>query len=245
MWPSNGWATVAFSPRRSNPAFEKLYKKNFGLEASGDIRQVPLSRVPSHEILCAGFPCQPFSKAGRQEGLKCPRNGNLFDYVIQVLRFRRPKYFILENVPNLARHRGGETWNTMQRRLRYAGYDTCEHRFSPHQFGIPQVRDRIYIVGSRNGLDGFEWPAETPNPEMSIIDTLEDRPRDAKPIPEYVVKCLNVWQNFVKRFPSNACLPTFPVWSMEFGATYPYIDGTPYAVGAKRLGHYRGSQASS
>ena len=105
------------------------------------------------------FPCQPFSKAGRQEGLKCPRNGDLFDYVIQVLRFRRPKYFILENVPNLARHRGGETWNTMRRCLRYAGYDTCEHRFSPHQFGIPQVRDRIYIVGSRNGLDGFEWPA--------------------------------------------------------------------------------------
>jgi DNA (cytosine-5)-methyltransferase 1 len=219
----------------------ELYKKNFGLEAKGDIRQVPLSRVPSHDILCAGFPCQPFSKAGRQEGLKCPRNGDLFDYVMQVLRLRRPKYLVLENVPNLARHEGGATWKTMRHRLRYAGYDTREHRFSPHQFGIPQVRDRIYIVGSRDGLDDFEWPAETPNPEMSIVDALEARPKDAKPIPEYVVKCLNVWQKFVTRFPKNTYLPTFPIWSTEFGATYPYIDETPHAVGVKRLGHYRGS----
>ena len=73
------------------PSLRELYKKNFGLEAKGDIRQVPLSRVPSHDILCAGFPCQPFSKAGRQEGLKCPRNGDLFDYVMEVLRFRTPK----------------------------------------------------------------------------------------------------------------------------------------------------------
>ena len=106
---------------------------------------------------------------------------------MKVLRRRRPNYLILENVPNLARHEGGATWKTMRHRLRYAGYDTREHRFSPHQFGIPQVRDRIYIVGSRDGLDDFEWPAETPNPDMSILDALEDRPKDVKPIPEYVV----------------------------------------------------------
>ena len=129
----------------------------------------------------------------------------------------------------------------MRHRLRYAGYDTREHRFSPHQFGIPQIRDRIYVVGSRDSLTDFEWPVETPNPELSIVDALEDHPEDAKPIPEYVIRCLNVWQSFVERFPKKKHLPTFPIWSMEFGATYPYIDKTPHTVGVKRLGHYRGS----
>ncbi|MEX2016549.1 MAG: DNA (cytosine-5-)-methyltransferase, partial [Candidatus Hydrogenedentales bacterium] len=133
------------------PGLQELYKKNFHLEAKGDIRKVPLSWIPAHQILCAGFPCQPFSKAGSQKGLKCPRNGDLFDYVMQVLRLRKPKYLILENVPNLARHEDGATWKTMRHRLRYAGYDTLEHRFSPHHFGIPQVRDRNYIVGCRDG----------------------------------------------------------------------------------------------
>jgi DNA (cytosine-5)-methyltransferase 1 len=225
----------------SEPGLQELYKKNFGLEAKGDIREVPLSRIPAHDILCAGFPCQPFSKAGTQEGVKCPRNGDLFDYVVQVLRFRKPRYFILENVPNLARHEGGATWKTMRHRLRYSGYDTRERRFSPHQFGIPQVRERIYIVGSRDGLDDFGWPAETPNPDMSIIEALEDHPKEAKPIPDYVVKCLNVWQKFVRAFPKDQHLPTFPIWSMEFGATYPYEDETPLVVGVKRLGYYKGS----
>ena len=160
---------------------------------------------------------------------------------MKVLRFRSPKYLILENVPNLARHGDGSTWKTMRHRLRYAGYDTLEHRFSPHQFGIPQVRDRIYIVGSREGLDDFEWPAEKPQTEMSIMDALENHPKDAKPVPDYVINCLNVWQKFVSKFPKRVHLPTFPIWSMEFGATYPYVTETPFEVGEKRLGHYRGS----
>ena len=199
------------------PGLRELYKKNFGLEATGDIRDVPLNRIPTHDILCAGFPCQPFSKAGTQEGLKCPQNGDLFDYVVRVLRLRKPKYFILENVPNLARHEVGATWKSMRHRLRYAGYDTREHRFSPHQFGIPQIRERIYIVGSREGLDDFEWPAETPNPDMSIVEALEDHPEDAKPIPQYLITCLKVWQNFVRAFPKDKHLPTFCPASVETG----------------------------
>lgn len=227
-----------------NPDLQKLYSKNFELEAHGDIRKVPRTEIPPHHILCAGFPCQPFSKAGTQEGLKCPRNGDLFKFVMRILEHRRPKYLILENVPNLARHNDGVTWKRMSNRLRCAGYDIREHRFSPHQFGIPQVRDRIYIVGSRAGLDDFEWPKETPNPDMSIVQALEDRPKDAKPIPQYVTDCLNVWQEFIQSYPKDQELPTFPIWSMEFGATYPYERATPRLIGRRRLGHYRGNHGA-
>ncbi len=224
-----------------NSDLQSLYSQNFGLKAHSDIRKVPLADVPAHDILCAGFPCQPFSKAGTQEGLKCPRNGDLFKFVMKILEHRRPTYLILENVPNLSRHNNGATWKRMSNRLRCAGYDIREHRFSPHQFGIPQIRDRIYIVGSRHGLNEFNWPKETPNPDMSIVDALEDNPSDAKPIPQYVIDCLNVWQKFILAYPRDQDLPTFPIWSMEFGATYPYETTTPSVIGERRLGHYKGS----
>ena len=83
-----------------------LYKINHGIYPEGDITLVAPSKVPDHDILTAGFPCQPFSKAGMQKGLKCPLHGSLFDNVIEILTARRPEFLILENVPNLARHQG-------------------------------------------------------------------------------------------------------------------------------------------
>lgn len=142
-----------------DPALRDVYQKNFGLLPAGDIRNVDAESIPPHDVLCAGFPCQPFSKAGDQRGLTCPRWGDLFDYVMAILREHRPRFILLENVPNLVRHDDGDTWRRMKRRLRVAGYDLAEQRLSPHQFGIPQIRDRVYIVGSLHGLNGFSWPA--------------------------------------------------------------------------------------
>lgn len=218
-----------------------LYRENFGLTPFGDIREVEMDAIPDHDILCAGFPCQSFSKAGNQRGLKCPENGDLFDYIIKILRTHKPRFFILENVPNLKQHDNGATWSSIQHRLRLAGYKIDSNRCSPHQFGIPQVRDRLYIVGTRDSLATFEWPMPSASEEMSIVHALEDNPKDAKPVTKQVLECLAVWQEFIEQYPADIDLPTFPIWSMEFGATYPYEDETPFAVGAKRLGHYRGS----
>src|SRR5580700_9258790 len=122
----------------------------------------------------------------------------------------------------------------MSNRRKRAGYKIDEHRFSPHQFGIPQIRERIYIVGCRDGLDDFAWPAETPDPNMSIVNALETQPEDARQLPKFRTDCLDVWQEFVQSFPKHVQLPSFPIWSMEFGATYPYEKETPHAVGPKR-----------
>ena len=88
-----------------NDELASLYEKNFGLRPFGDVRSLDTSSLPAHDILCAGFPCQPFSKAGGQQGFECPQWGDLIDYVIRILRLHKPPYFIIENVPNLVRHR--------------------------------------------------------------------------------------------------------------------------------------------
>jgi len=223
-----------------DPLLRNLYTKNFGVEPAGDIRTVAPADIPRHDILCSGSPCQPFSKAGDQEGLDCPKWGDLFDYVLDVLRHHEPRYIIFENVPNLTRHNGGKTWAALQASLRSTGYEIDKHFLSPHQFGVPQIRERVFIVGSRKGLRRFEWPTPLVNPELSIAKVLDQEPPNARKLSPQVLKCLAVWQRFIERFPTDEELPSFPIWSMEFGATYPYEDQTPHATSTRQMRMYRG-----
>lgn len=222
-------------------ALADLYQKNFGIRPSGDIRKVPLRDIPEHDILCAGFPCQPFSKAGDQKGLECPQWGDLIDYVIRILRGRLPRFFIIENVPNLVRHNDGATWADINRRLIEAGYTVSDRTLSPHIFGVPQKRERAFIVGGRDGLDSFEWPAgDHPRDELSIGSILDANPTDARKLSSDFVEYLDAWQEFLDRFPRHKELPWLPIWAMEFGATYPYEEETPYSRKFKKLGWYKG-----
>ncbi len=159
-----------------------LYEKNFGLRPHADIRTLNIPSIPDHDILCAGFPCQPFSKAGDQQGLDCLQWGDLIDYVIRILRTHKPRYFIIENVPNLVRHRQGRTWRTIEHRLRLAGYSVRDQLLSPHDLGVPQIRERAFITGRRGGLDGFRWPEPLQESELSIHSVLDKNPDDAKPL---------------------------------------------------------------
>lgn len=224
-----------------NGTLRSLYARNFGIDASGDIKDVKPSDIPVHDILCAGFPCQPFSKAGSQLGFGCPRWGDLFDRVLQILRYHRPEYLILENVPNLERHDDGNTWNVIQRMLREEGYHIHSRRLSPHKFGIPQVRERLFIVGSRSPLPEFFWPEERSDKSLSILSALSRKPSGAQKLSKKAIRCLQVWQDFLNRFPESVDLPSFPIWSMEFGATYPYETSTPYSCGPDGLRAFRGN----
>ncbi len=220
---------------------QELYKKNFGLTPYGDIRGIRIADIPAHDILCAGVPCQPFSKAGEQQGFTCPKWGDLFDYVLQIARHHKTKYLILENVPNLQRHDRGQTWQHLKAKLEEVGYSVDAKLLSPHFFGIPQIRERVFIVASRKGLTNFSWPEKDPIASPSLSSVLDYKPSEAKSLSEQVIACLNVWQDFLDRFPKDKELPSFPIWSMEFGATYPFEEQTPFALGPEGLTLYRGS----
>lgn len=206
-----------------------LYETNFDLRPEGDIRLVDPDKVPDHDVLTAGFPCQPFSKAGEQLGFECTEQGTLFHNVAAILEAKRPKHFILENVPNLLKHDGGRTWIRIQEILQGMGYHIAAERFSPHNFGIPQIRERVYILGSLMPLHGFEWPVVT-NAATEIDSVLDDNPVNAKKLSPQMQECLEVWSEFLSACPKDVELPWFPLWSMEWGATYPFEKTTPWAL---------------
>jgi len=220
------------------PKLRALYKVNFGIDAWGDLNDLSSDKligqsVPDHHVLTAGFPCQPFSKAGDQLGFKDTNQGNLFFKVHQILRVKRPRYFILENVPNILKHDGGRTRTTIIRLLEELDYSVDVQQFSPHEFGIPQVRDRAYFIGSHEGLDHFEWPAKHKHP-TKIHWVLRGEEDSGRPIPEQTLEAIDMWGDFLRRSPASLKLPSFPIWAMEFGATYPYEDETPSGVWARR-----------
>jgi DNA (cytosine-5)-methyltransferase 1 len=217
----------------------ELYETNYGIKPHSDIRTLDAKDVPNHELLCAGFPCQSFSKAGRQEGLKCKTNGDLINFVLGIIEAKQPSYFILENVPNLEKHANGETLKAILARLG-EDYDVQPGKLSPHLFGIPQVRERLFIVGAREGLGLFSFP-EPNGLKPCIRPYLETNPKDAKAIPQYLTDCINVWQEFVEAFPKGKELPSFPIWAMEFGADYPLEGPPPMTRTLKQMRQYRGS----
>ena len=223
-----------------NAHLSSLYEKNFGIRPAGDICKAVLSEIPKHDILCAGFPCQPFSKAGGQKGLECPQWGNLFNYIVTILTLKEPRYFIIENVPNLLKHRGGRTWETIRSQLS-KDYFIDFRKLSPHMFGIPQKRERAFIVGDRLGMNGFEWPLSDDVQEMSIRKILDEDPEDARALNENHITYLETWQEFIAAFPVNEDLPSFPIWAMEFGADYPLDGLTPHKRGYTGLDAFKGA----
>lgn len=223
-----------------------LYEENFGLRPVGDITKVDVADIPDHDVLTAGFPCQPFSKAGEQRGFECTEQGNLFFNVEAILRKKRPSFFILENVPNLLNHDNGRTWERIQELLgpHGLGYDIRATKYSPHDFGIPQIRERVYIVGSRKKLKNFEWPHRQ-KIQTNIETVLDKNPKDAKPLSSQVINCITEWNNFINLFPEDLAVPSFPLWSMEWGADYPFESETPFSLlsekGPRGLMKFHGS----
>lgn len=149
------------------------YKANFKEgHVFGDIKQIDASDVPDHDILLAGFPCQPFSQAGLKKGFTDTR-GTLFFDIERILLAKQPKAFLLENVKQLKSHDKGRTFQTIIDHLNKAGYKVFYEILKARDFGIPQNRERIYIVGFLDHSINFEFPKPT-NLPTRVGDILDD-----------------------------------------------------------------------
>ncbi len=162
----------------------KVLKDNYEQEnIVGDITQIDASSIPDFDILCGGFPCQAFSFAGKRQGFADTR-GTLFFEVERILREKKPKGFILENVEGLVNHDGGKTLEVIITKLLELGYYINYKVLNSSDFGVPQDRKRIYIIGTLNqtpNLDNFEKTSKTvseilesgrPTEKTPFIDTL-------------------------------------------------------------------------
>lgn len=205
----------------------KLYSINFpNTLIAGDITCINPADIPHHDILCGGFPCQPFSQAGNRQGFNDKKGrGTLFDYIIDIVAYHKPKYILLENVSNLKGHDNGNTWRVIQEKLDKQNYYVKAEILSPHEFGIPQHRKRIYIVCIRKdfgSLENFTFP-QGGKIVCDVNDIIDQDAKDITPIKEETHHQLKIWQEFIdKTIAYGGTIPTFPIWAMEFGANYDF-----------------------
>lgn len=151
-------AECVYSSEWDEPV-RKVYSDNFDEIPDGDITQVDEKNVPDHDILCAGFPCQAFSISGKQHGFEDSR-GTLFFDVARIVKEKQPKVVFMENVKNFASHDGGKTLEVVRATMEDLGYTFFYKVLSAVDFGIPQKRERIYMVCFRNDLNvaSFNYP---------------------------------------------------------------------------------------
>lgn len=234
-----------------NASLRKIYNKNFPeTPIEGDIFKVNIASIPQHDVICGGFPCQPFSRAGKMLGFQDENKGNHFFKILEIIDNQKehaPKFIFLENVETILKHDNGNTFLTIQEELTRRGYEIEKKILSPHEFNIPHHRRRLFIVGVRKdmgGLNGFEFPRKKDLSKTNIESILcpDQIPYPGENI--YLTKenknVLNFWSEFIETFPEENKLPGFPIWSHEWGATYPFETYTPQGSSIEELISCRG-----
>jgi len=185
-----------------NKFAQQTYETNFGDIPTGDIREVRAADIPDFDILCAGFPCQPFSIAGvskknslqKPHGFNDKTQGTLFYEILRILNEKKPAAFFLENVKNLEKHDKGKTFSVIRESLRDAGY-SFSYKVINAKSVVPQNRERIFMVGFRDPEIGFAFP-EIPKLNPRVLDILEEN------VPEKYTLTDHLWeylQNYAEK----------------------------------------------
>jgi DNA (cytosine-5)-methyltransferase 1 len=198
---------------------KKTYEKNYGLKPEGDITKIEINKIPNFDILCGGFPCQPFSKAGFQKGFDDDR-GNLFFNICNIVNFHKPKYIILENVRNLASHDNGNTWKVIKENITKLGYYTYKEPvlLNVLHFNIPQNRERVVIMCKRMDLGMLpELPEIHKNPKQNLTyfvkDIIDENIKNIK-LTGKLKDVHLIWEEFIQILnTNNLCVPKFPIWT--------------------------------
>lgn len=152
---------------------QDTYQYNFKERPDGDITKIQPSNIPNHDILCAGFPCQAFSISGKQRGFDDSR-GTLFFNIASIVKSKKPKIIFLENVKNLLRHDNGKTFSTIKKILEELDYRVFSKIINSSHYGVPQSRQRIYLVCFHNkfNINDFTFPNPTYK-EIFLKDIME------------------------------------------------------------------------
>jgi len=235
-----------------NLNLRKLYSRNFPkTPIEGDIFKVNLNDIPEHDLICGGFPCQPFSRAGKMLGFDDLKKGNHFFKILEIIDIKKsnaPKYILLENVETILKHNNRETFKYIEAELTKRGYEIDKKILSPHEFNIPHHRRRLFIVGARKdmgGLSKFNFPEKLDISKTKIYSIL--CPDHVPYLGEnlYLTKenreVLELWKKFIETFPDEKPLPGFPIWSHEWGATYPFEKYTPQTSTIEELNELKGT----
>ena len=213
----------------------KTYESNYGIKPHGDITKIDAKDIPAHDVLCAGFPCQSFSKAGNRLGFEDETKGTLFFDVCRILSFHKPKYALLENVRNLASHDHGNTWKVIHDSLEKIGYNLLPEPviFSPHYLGIPQHRERVYIMCIRKDLGRIRpFLFDKSKLKQCSIETILQDDTEIPNIQEYRISAdmehlIDLWNEFLQSIKVER-LPGFPIWTDRLCNMDPNEDLTQY-----------------
>ena len=158
---------------------QHTYERNFREKPMGDITKISASEIPPHDVICGGFPCQPFSISGNHQGFKDGR-GTLLHEILRITKYHQPKVLLLENVKNYQSHGGGKTLATTIRLLEEANYQVNFEVLNASRYGIAQKRERIYFVCFRKDLkiSGFSFPE--PSDELVSLEDHLLCPKDPR-----------------------------------------------------------------
>lgn len=178
---TNGFTCVYGSDSNKNAA--KVYETNFGDNILSDVTEIKPNNLPDFDVLTGGFPCQPFSAAGKQLGFEDTR-GTLFFDICRIVEQKQPTVVLLENVKSLTTHDKGKTFNTIKESLHNLGYTVSHKILNATDFGVPQSRERIIIVAVR-GAQTFNFEEIETQPKKTIADILErEHPENFMWLPE-------------------------------------------------------------
>jgi DNA (cytosine-5)-methyltransferase 1 len=191
----------------------EVYKNNYGINPFNDITKLKEHDIPKHDLLCAGFPCQSFSKAGKRNGFSETR-GTMFFEIERILRYHTPKFIILENVRNLVSHDDGNTWKVITSVLKDIGYRlTAEPLIvSPTDVGTPQLRPRVFIVGKYDPINKEKSLDISIKKKkvVSIYSILENNVDKKYNISKKEEDILTIWDEFYKGIKEKTI--GFPIW---------------------------------
>lgn len=197
------------------------YEANYGLKPGGDITSVDIATIPAFDVLCGGFPCQPFSKAGHQKGFKDDR-GNLFFNICAIVKHHNPKYLLLENVRNLSSHDNGNTWNVIHENIVQLGYHTYKVPviLNVLHFNIPQNRERVIIMCKRKDLGELpQLPSIPSKPKLNLTQNISDFICSGHETEKYRIDgklkdVETIWNSFIKLLIEHKItMPKFPIWT--------------------------------